>query len=100
MGAPCARDAMKCVVMSLPEPTEKTPKHKLEERLAAYRAASMGSPLSGKPCFFVAAGRINRVRLRNGLIATARIPREMGLEVAEGLNYKGHDVQRPAEALR
>lgn len=27
--------------MSLPEPTEETPEHKLEERLAAYRAASV-----------------------------------------------------------
>jgi len=34
-------DAMKCVVMSLPEQTEKTPEQKLEERLAAYRGADM-----------------------------------------------------------
>jgi hypothetical protein len=32
---------MKYVVMTLPEPTEKTPEQKVEERLAAYRAAGM-----------------------------------------------------------
>ena len=32
---------MKYVVMSLPEPTEKTQEQKLEERLAAYCAAGM-----------------------------------------------------------
>lgn len=36
-----ARDATKYVVMSLPEPTEKTPEEKLDELLAAYRAAGV-----------------------------------------------------------
>jgi hypothetical protein len=36
-----ARDAMKYVVMSLPEPTEKTPEQKIQEKLAAYRANGM-----------------------------------------------------------
>ncbi len=36
-----ARDAMKYVVMSLPEPTEKTRREKNAERLDTYRQAGM-----------------------------------------------------------
>ena len=36
-----ARDAMKYVVMSLPEPTQKTWQDKITEKLDAYRAAGM-----------------------------------------------------------
>ena len=36
-----ARDAMKYVVMSLPEPTEKTREDKIAEKLDAYRQAGM-----------------------------------------------------------